>query len=170
MAYPLRPGQPGGLGRLDWLLTRYWDEAEADLAFRGISLRDLFQQCEVRLLLNLIESLPRDTLTRDAQANDIELVEALMSQRDPDEKKSTALRLSEYSPETEMLQAVYDRLGELITATYGAAGSKKPPRPRPLPRPETAWKRVQDKRQYEHHERVLRLALPNGYQPLDETG
>lgn len=137
---------------------------EVDLTFRGVDLLALFQECRVRLLLNLIDGLGRGTLLQEAMAQDDELVEQHMAAQplaDEDEQ-SSALRWSEFTPEVELLHAVLDRLGDGITATYAANGSKRPPRVRPLKRPETAWHRVERKRDLARHQRLVSRVLPNG--------
>jgi hypothetical protein len=115
----------------------------------------------VRLLLNLIEGLPRNTLTQEAMSQDDELVELILSTRDREEVSTSGMRWREFSPEVEMAYAVVDRLGDVITATVSTA-SKKPPRIPALKRPETAWQRVEKRLDRERHDALVRRVLPNG--------
>lgn len=70
-------------------------------------------------------------------ANDDELAELMLDQPQGD----TAPRLAEYTPEVARLDALLDKLGELISVTVQVAGNKAP-RMRPARRPETALSRA----------------------------
>lgn len=75
-------------------------------------------------------------------ANDDELAEMI---GDSEAGKRHSPRLSEYTPEAARLDVLADRIGELISATYQAAGGK-PLRVKPAQRPETAFARAQKRR------------------------
>ncbi|GAA0976104.1 hypothetical protein Q7689_00830 [Nocardiopsis tropica] len=138
---PLQPvlRRPGGRARLVWLLTRYRDQIEADLALIGWDLAALWTARRWRFLLNLIDHLPRTSHLTAAMADDDELAE-----NSPEPTGSSAPTLTEWSPTVERLTLAVDRLGELIAAVYGAAGGKAKA-PKPLPRPITARDRVRSK-------------------------
>lgn len=78
--------------------------------------------------------------------------------------------MAEFSPETELLAAVFDRLGELIKVQVAASGSKKKPKIKPWTRPETAAdilkaRKIRDN--YRHLESVLNF-VPTGDTPPPE--
>ena len=70
-------------------------------------------------------------------------------------------RIVEWSPDVELLSSIHDRLGELITVTLAAAGSKKPPKPEPAPRPRTALDRVRERRRSTQHRSLVSRMLPH---------
>jgi hypothetical protein len=141
---PLRADEPGGSQRLAGLLERYGGAIEADLAFRGVDLAQLWRQRRWRFLLNLIEHLPRTSAFAEAVAEDDELADETVKHLNPDSRRT--MPVSEYGPAVELLAAIYDRLGQQITATVAAAGAKRPPKPKPFPRPVTAIERARRRR------------------------
>lgn len=97
-----------------------------------------------RKLLNLIHHLPSWSLFNEARANDEELAEMLagveMSEREE--------RISDWNPETGLLAAIYDRMGDLINAVIIMQGGKKIDT-QPLKRPVTAIQRARVARAHE---------------------
>jgi hypothetical protein len=69
-------------------------------------------------------------------------------------------RISEWSPELEMLTNLYDRAGELIAAVVAAAGAK-PPKVRPAARPTTALQRVRRRQHLAAHRSLVARLLPH---------
>lgn len=140
--------RPGGSDRLVYLLGRYGEAIEADLALRGWDLADLWQRRRWRFLLNLIEHLPGDSHYLAAVANDDELAEQAP------EPKPGPPPLHTWTPEVDKLTLIADRLGEVVAAVY-STNAKKPPKPPPrLPRPQTAYDRIKTKRRRDKHHLV----------------
>ena len=75
-------------------------------------------------------------------ANDDELAESFSDQ---EPSKSSGPKLSEYTAEVARLDAILDRLTELIATTVRMNGGKAP-RTRPATRPETAFTRAAQRR------------------------
>jgi hypothetical protein len=75
-------------------------------------------------------------------------------------EKTPARRMSEWSPETELLSVVADRLAELIQATAAGRGAK--PRPiTPSPRPAGAMERVRYRERIRKHNALVARVLPH---------
>lgn len=78
-----------------------------------------------------------------------------------DTRSSQTTRLmTEWSPETEMLTNIYDRLGEQIAVALAVGGAKKPARPKPMARPKTAIDRVKRKRREREQAALKSKLLP----------
>lgn len=146
--------QHGGSGRLLWLLTRYGEAIEADLAFKGWDLAALFRRRRWRFLLNLIDHLPSHSAFSEAQALDEELAERY-ADSEPDVTHRP--RITEWSATEQLLAAVFDRLGEVVAATIASGGNKPPKMPDGWPRPETAAERVLRRRQHQEYDDLLDL-------------
>ncbi|MEU8023752.1 hypothetical protein AB0B88_16205 [Micromonospora haikouensis] len=73
--------RPGKIAAVDGLLQAYAPEVEADLADRGIDLRDLWRRgggasrLTYRRLAVLLEQLPPESRTKTAQRDDLDPVE-----------------------------------------------------------------------------------------------
>jgi len=133
------------LQRLVWMLKTFHDEIEFDLLQRvGVDVGELWRARRWRLLLNLIDRLPRNTWTQQAMANHPEyaerVAESLAARRDkPDADEPWTLPLIDYTPEVAALASVVDAVNALRAVTI-AANSKagvKPPVIPPYPRPTT---------------------------------
>lgn len=100
--------------------------------------------------------MPRSAL-QIALAQDDEAAEEHLAAGD--EAPNSGPPLESWSPEVEYLAAVVDRLGEVIqTVIATTPGAKKPPRMRPVPRPETALDRARRRRAWaRHHELVAEV-------------
>lgn len=112
-----------------------------------------------RYLLLRIDHLPRNSAYVEAVSLDEELAaEAAKGPR----PKAGGPRMRDWSPELELLTAIADRLGDVVQAVIAVQGGK-PPRIRPLPRPQTATDKLNDPR--EKHRRILSkvlIAQPDG--------
>lgn len=73
-------------------------------------------------------------------------------------------RMSEWSPETELLSTVVDRLAELIQ-TVAASHGAKPKQITPAPRPETAGERVRHMERVRKHRSIVARVLPHKADP-----
>lgn len=133
------------LQRLLWIVKRFSAEIEFDLLQRvGVDLGELWRARRWRLLLNLVDHLPRNTWTQQAMANDPEyaakLADALAERRlkeDPDKEPTT--QLIEWTPEVAALASVVDAVNA-VKGVLIMTNSKKgapPPKITPYPRPET---------------------------------
>jgi hypothetical protein len=114
-----------------------------------------------RKLLNILEHLPRTSAYAQALATDERLAEAIAELPEADRavnpKWSRYHR--DYSPEVEMLSAVFDRLGELIrvTGALRGAGGKSPAA---APRPVAAIEQVRKQLRIEKHRALVARVLP----------
>ena len=106
----------------------------------------------------LLDHLPRTSHLRQAMATDVDLYRATGGPDRP-RLKPPAPPLTEYSPEVELLAAMFDRLGEVAAILARLGGSKRRARLRPWARPETAeqlHRRQQRREAFEHLESVIR--------------
>lgn len=85
---------------------------------------------------------------------------ALEVLRRPEKKTQPRRRMSEWSPEVELLSTVVDRISELIQAIAAGHGAK-PTKIAPQPRPETAHERVQLRERIRKHEALVARVLPH---------
>lgn len=109
-----------------------------------------------RTLLNLIEHLSRTSAYQQALAQDDEVA----MQASLDSEPRNDLPLAEFSPEVEVLAAVVDRLGEVVTVLINANGGKAKP-PKPYPRPVTALDRVRAVRSQQAYEDLKATLFPD---------
>lgn len=136
MAPALRNGITGGINRLFFYVSRFRDAIEADLAFRGISLSSLWKARQWRKLLNLIQSLPPNSLFNEALTNDRETMMMMHkiqeSRRNSDggEDKPVGPRVSQVSEEARRLGEVASLIrwlgGVVVTASPKFKGGKIP--------------------------------------------
>ena len=159
MGRALRGALAGGSQRLAHFLSRYGSAIEADLAFRGWDLAQLWKARRWRFLLNLIDHLPRGTAFAEAVAEDDEL--AAQHGFDGGDKRRAAPPVSEFTPDVELLAALYDRIGVLIGWVAAGAGAKKPPKAQPWPRPVTAIERARSRRARADFEDIVAKAAPH---------
>lgn len=111
-----------------------------------------------RRLLNVIDGLRRTSHFVQAISDDDEYADMLATQ--PPER-SRGPQLLDYSPEREALDMVVDRLGEVLQ-TLVAVNGGKPPKIRPVRRPDTAADRAGRKRAFLKHQSIVARMLPNG--------
>lgn len=91
--------------------------------------------------------------------NDDEMVEELLRHSPDAGKPSRHPRYSEFSPETEALADVTDRLGEVVRGLVGLGG-KKPKPVKATPRPQTAFQRVKEAHDLARHDSVVARLTP----------
>lgn len=65
-----------------------------------------------------------------------------------------------WTPEMDMQASAVDRLSEIVSAVIGSAGGK-PPKVKPMPRPDTATHRLQREVQRLKHRRLTSRVLKN---------
>lgn len=171
MAPPLRDGDAGGISRLLFYVSRFRDAIEADLAFRGVSLSSLWKSRQWRKLLNLIQSLPPNSLFNEALTNDKETMMTLHRIQEERRKSGEAderpvgPRVSQVSEEARRLGEVASLIrwlgGVIVTASPKFKGGKIP-KVEPYTRPVMidgatgTWsgKPTDDKRRRDHERRV----------------
>lgn len=90
---------------------------------------------------------------------DEQLAERAAELPDPDRKSAWRRSHRDYSPEVEMLSALFDRLGELVRVTAAVRGAKSG-QPSAAPRPEYAALRVRKRIQIENHRRLVERMKP----------
>lgn len=101
-----------------------------------------------RKLLTLLDHLPASSAYAEAMADDEERAEWLASL--PQDSTARAPRLSQWTPEVDLLAAILDRLGDVIRATIASGGGKPGDSP-PYPRPTTAIDRARRTARYRRH-------------------
>lgn len=148
-------------------VSRFRDAIEADLAFRGVSFGRLWRLRQWRLLLNLIKSLPPNSLFNEAMLNDRETMMAMhkaMEGREEDDRP-VGPRVSQVSEEARRLGEVASLIkwlgGVVVTASPKFKGGKIP-KVDPYTRPvmidgetgEWIGKKTDSQRMREHERRV----------------
>ncbi len=96
-----------------------------------------------------------------ALANDEEAAERYLETA---EKRSGMVDITEgakrpsletWSPEVQHLAIIADRLSEVVAAIISTVPGQKPPKVKPLPRPETAIDRVRRRRAWRRHDELV---------------
>lgn len=159
--------------RLAYILDRYADAVEYDLRTIGDDLGTLWRARRWRLLLNLIDHLPRHSYYSDAVSNDVEharmLADAYAEQGEDGEKPKRTMPMTQFTPEVSALADLIDAVNRnthvLQLVNTDPKAGKKPSPPEPYLRPETALQREMKvattrARQRKHEELVARL-LPH---------
>lgn len=119
-------------------------------AVHGLDLGAEWRARRWRRLLDFIDGLPHHSHFAEALAADDELAEAILN-ADDGRPKNPVRRLSDYSPQVELLTLLNDRLAELIQVTVASRGGK-PRRVPPMPRPVSAVEKVKNRRRHRKHE------------------
>lgn len=103
----------------------------------------------------------------EALTQDEDLAREMLNR--PAGKTSAQRRMSEWSPEVELLSIAVDRLAELIQAVAAGHGAK--PRPiTPAPRPQTADERVRNSERLRKHRALVARVLPHKAHENSNTG
>jgi hypothetical protein len=168
------------LARLLWLLRRFRRQVEVDLLQHvGADLGVLWRGRRWRLLLNLIDHLPRHTWTQQAMADDPEyaqkIADAVAARKAKmvvdDDELAWSPPLQQYTPEVEALASVVDAVNALRT-TFIMANSEKgaqppqiPPYPRPVTLVATMREKAQRKARWTAHETLADRMLPGRRKP-----
>lgn len=111
-----------------------------------------------RKLLNVIEQLPRTSAYAQAMATDDKLAHEMASLPDAGGKAKWRRSYRDYSPEVEMLSALFDRVGELIRVTAGTRGARSKS-PQPAPRPIPAIERIKRRNAETRHRQTVSRVL-----------
>lgn len=119
-----------------------------------MDLGRLWSERRWRLLLNLIDHLPRNSFFIEAVGNDDELAKLAPASSGPHVE-----RLSQWSHESELLAVIIDRLGALVSVEVAAAGGK-PPKIEPYARPVTAAQRARTLSPIGRHEALVARLMP----------
>jgi hypothetical protein len=106
-----------------------------------------------RKLLNILEHLPRTSAYAQAMATDEELAAEVAKLPESDRTAKWSRSYRDYSPEVEMLSALFDRLGELVRVTAAMRGGRGK-QPQFAPRPESAIERVRRRLAQDQHKRL----------------
>lgn len=118
---------------------------------------DFFRgELSAQAILDYLEHLPRTSAYHTAVAEDEELAAELAKQ--PEQKPRTP-RLTEFSPEVQVMAEVRDLIATLINVQIARAG-KKPSKVKPYPRPETALDRIRRRARYERHQSLVKRLKP----------
>ena len=115
-----------------------------------------------RRLLNILDHLPRTSAYAQALATDEQLAELVadLPGADPGKAPKWQREHRDYTPEVEMLSAVFDRIGELIRVTAAARGAGGRP-PAAAPRPVAAIERVRRRVRADRHRSLVARVLPH---------
>lgn len=113
-------------------------------------MSQLMRTRQYRLMLNVIDGLPRNSHYGEAIAMDESLVDPKAAKEDKDARPS----MREWSPEYELLAANYDRLNALIQIQ-----SSKKLNLKPWPSPMTAAELVKQQRRKANRARLQRLVV-----------
>ena len=121
-----------GIARLAALIELHGEAIEADLAFRGIDLRDLWRgDLTYRRLAVLVAALPAESLTKTAIRDGMSPAQLARAQA----SRTARPGHGPWSNSELLLALVADRLGVMI---WQNGGKKSAPRPDPIPRPGVA--------------------------------
>ncbi|GAA1457001.1 hypothetical protein NE857_09135 [Nocardiopsis exhalans] len=103
-------------------------------------------------LLEYIDGLPAHSRLAAEQAEDDDLADQVVAQGDLPAQAPPPV--TDLTPEARRLDAVLDRLGEVLAAIIAAAG-QTPPRIPPAPRPNTAFDRARKRASVHRHSDLL---------------
>jgi hypothetical protein len=112
-----------------------------------------------RRLLNLIDELPGTSRTRVAMMEDEDLARSAADEAwanrknkaEPIEEPPPSLR--DWSPQMDVMAGQFDRIGQAIASIYAARGIR-PPKLKPMKRPETAFERLMRQKRESEKKRV----------------
>lgn len=100
----------------------------------------------------MLDGLPRDSHYGNAVATDLEVAESLAGRQSSREYRPS---LTEWSPETELLAAILDRLADVVQVQSEEKLDYKP-----WPRPQTAAEILQARERARRRARVRELFYP----------
>lgn len=92
-------------------------------------------------------------------ATDPDLAKQLAALPEADRKAQWRRSHREFSPEVEMLSALFDRMGELVRAVAATKGARSR-QPQSAPRPIAAIERIKKQSVEERHRRLTARVLP----------
>lgn len=118
-----------------------------------------------RQLLSVLEFLPRTSAYAEAIANDEELAVEVLKIPQDDRKAKWGREHRDYTPEVEMLSALFDRLGELIRVTAQSRGARVSKAGALAPRPVNAIERVHARDARSKHDRLAARLLKRSPPP-----
>lgn len=143
--------------RLVYLLGRYGEAIEMDLWERQRDLAEMWRSRRWRLLLSVIDHLPRASHYVEALADDEDLARRTA---DTEPEAKPRARMSEWTAEREALADISDRLTDVIRAIVASTGNKPPNIPRSV-RPVTAADRIRREHSKARHLSLVERLLPN---------
>jgi hypothetical protein len=134
------------------LLDRYYDAIASDLHdIYSLDVGAVFRgECVPDELAARIEGLARHSRFSEAMTQDEDLARV---PRAPGDAAAPAVRHTEWTPETERLTKIIERLGELIVTISSIAGGRA--NIRPEPRPVSAASRLQAQREHDEYLELL---------------
>lgn len=131
--------------------------------YPGESLGHLWRTRQWDYLLSLIDHLPRSSFFAEAAADDEESVQAWIEANPDladDQKPDLGPRLSELTPEREVLDTIEFRLRELQALVVAVAPGGKYRRQKPPVRRKYAYERLMMQRRSAEHRRNVARLLP----------
>lgn len=157
--------------RLMYVLERYRDAIEYDLIVHanGTDLGQLWRERRWRLLLNLIDHLPRHSFYSEAVSNDEEhaklLADAMAKREADDDAPPSGPPMHTWTPELAAITDVLDAVRHVSYTVSASAGNKQAKPPKPSPRPTTALERFQKSATHrvrqEKHVALAKRLLPH---------
>lgn len=156
--------------RLLYVLDKHDRHVEYDLrAHAGVDLLELWHGRRWRLLLNLIDHLPRHSFYSEAVANDPEharlLAKANAERAAAGEEKKHTPPMTTWTPEVGAIADLIDAVNGVNYTLKAVNSDKKVKPPEPYPRPVTALQGATKRAQYERrkaaHESLVARVLPH---------
>lgn len=167
-------GLSSDVERLFYLLERYDKDIEVDLRAHagGADLGQLWRSRRWRLLLNLIDHLPRHSYYSHAVAHDEEhaklLAKAQAERAEQGEQKAPSPPLFQWTPEVNALADLIDAVHSMhhtLRLVNSDPKKKQPTPPAPYPRPQTAIQGATQRAKHEarrkRHEALVARVLPH---------
>jgi hypothetical protein len=125
-----------------------------------LSLGQLWRERRWRELLNYIDSLPSNTQTSQALANDEEHLSMVMKQG-VKQKAGNGPRMADWALTNSQLATLIDAVNRLTITTVALHKTKGPkPNFEPQPRPQTAIDKIKHKVRQAEHENMVGMLLP----------
>lgn len=146
--------------RLIYTMNRYVEAVEYDLRDKlDLSAGQLWRERRWRELLNYIDSLPSNTMTSQALANDKEHLRMVLKQG-ARQKGAGGPRLADWSLTNAQLAGLIDAVNALRITTIGLSGAKgAKPSFEPQPRPRTAVDEIEYEMRKAQHEEMVGMLV-----------
>lgn len=122
----------------------------------GVRLREwLADRSRWGEILDLIDQLPSASRTKEALLNHPEYAQAIADAAGEETATKWSPPISEWTTDTAIQAAVFDRLGQLVDVVVGALGSKS--KSQPFPRPVTEVDRIEIRARHEAAEDLIAM-------------
>jgi hypothetical protein len=148
--------------RLVYTVNRYADAIEFDLRDKlNLSLGQLWRDRQWRQLMNYIDSMPSNSMTSQALANDKEHLRMVLKQG-AKQKGAGGPRLADWDLAASQRAALIDAVNALRITTVGLARTRGPkPSFEPQARPRTAIDEIEYETRKAEHQGMVSILLPH---------